>query len=436
MPNSQFPKGLSMPQPLTTIIVGAGHRGLLYASYAKQHPDEFQVIGVADPDPVRRERARELFGFPEANSFATAADLAARGKIADTVINGTMDADHVPTTLPLLEAGYDVLLEKPICPTKDELLTLLQTTRRTGRQVAVGHVLRHAPFYADIRRRVADGEIGDLVTINTTERVSYHHMVSCFVRGKWRNKATSNPMLMSKCCHDLDLIAWMKSGVRPMQVASFGGLMHFRPEYAPAGSGTRCTVDCAIERECDYSARKHYLEQNLWGTYIWHCLEYLGDPTEEDKLKSLSTDNPHGRCVWQCDNDVVDHQSVIAQFADGSVAAHTLTTGTAKPCRTIHLVGTKGEIEGSVEDGAFVVRFPDVRPGHEYTETPVDLNVSMDMHGGGDLRLVGDFLALVRGEQPSLSTTRLEDSVNGHLIAFAADEAMEGSKVVMIEDIG
>jgi predicted dehydrogenase len=175
---------------------------------------------------------------------------------------------------------------------------------------------------------------------------------------------------------------------------------------------------------------------NLWGTYIWHCLEYLGEPTDEDKLTSLSTDNPHGRCVWKCDNDVVDHQSVIAQFADGCVAAHTLTTGTAKPCRTIHLVGTKGEIEGSVEDGAFVVRFPDVRPGHEYTETPVDLNVSMDMHGGGDLRLVGDFLALVRGEQPSLSTTRLEDSVNGHLIAFAADEAMAGNKVVMIEDIG
>jgi len=425
-----------MSQPLTTIIVGAGHRGLLYASYAKQHPDEFEVIGVADPDPVRRERAREIFGFQAENQFESADHLAQRGKIADTVINGTMDADHVPTTLPLLEAGYDVLLEKPICPTKAELLQLLQTTRRTGRKVAIGHVLRHAPFYAEIRQRVAAGEIGDIVTINTAERVSYHHMVSCFVRGKWNQKATSNPMMMSKCCHDLDLIAWMKSGIRPTQVASFGGIMHFRPEMAPEGAGTRCTVDCAIERDCDYSARKHYLEQDLWGTYIWHCLEYLGTPTEEDKIKSLSTDNPHGRCVWKCDNDVVDHQSVIAQFDDGCVAAHTLTTGTAKPCRTIHLVGTKGEIEGEMEEGKYFIRYPDARPGHEYSEAVVDLNVSMDMHGGGDLRLVGDFLALVRGEQPSLSTTQLEDSVYGHLIGFAADEAMEGNRVAMIEDIG
>jgi len=425
-----------MPQPLTTIIVGAGHRGVLYASYATHHPDEFRVIGVADPDPVRRQRAQERFGFSETNCFETAADLAARGKIADTVINGTMDADHVPTTLPLLEAGYDVLLEKPICPTKDELLALLQTARRTGRVVCIGHVLRHAPFYAEIRQRVAAGEIGDLVTVNTTERVSYHHMASCFVRGKWNQKATSNPMLMSKCCHDLDLIGWMKSGIRPLRVASFGSLMHFRPEYAPEGSGTRCTVDCAIEPDCRYSARKHYLEQNLWSTYIWHCLEYLGTPTDEDKLKSLSTDNPHGRCVWKCDNDVVDHQAVIAHFADGCVAAHTLTTGTAKPCRTMHLVGTLGEIEGSVEDGSFVIRYPDVRPGHEYSETVVDMNVSMDMHGGGDLRLVGDFLALVRGEAPSLSTTQLEDSIYGHLIGFAADEAMEGQRVVEIEDLG
>ena len=424
-----------MPQPVTTVIVGAGHRGVGYGSYSQAHPDELQVVGVADPDPVRRARAREIFGFPEANCFETAEQLAAAPRIADTVINGTMDADHVPTSLPLLEAGYHVLVEKPICPTQEELLALLRVARRTGRHVLVGHVLRHAPFYAEVRRRVAAGEIGEIITVNTTERVSYHHMAVGFIRGKWNHKATSNPMLMSKCCHDLDLIAWMKSGVRPVRVASLGSLMHFRPEKAPAGSGTRCLVDCAIEADCPYSARKHYLEQNLWGTYAWHCLEYLGQPTEDDKINSLKTDNPHGRCVWRCDNDVVDHQSVIVEFADGAVAAHTLTTGTAKPCRTLHLVGTLGEIEGSVEDGAFVVRFADARPGHEFTETPVDLNVSMDMHGGGDLRLVEDFVRVVRGEQPSLSTTRLEDSVYGHLIGFAADAAMEEKRVVEIEDL-
>lgn len=425
-----------MSQPLTTIIVGAGHRGLGYGAHSLSHPEDLKVVGVADPDPVRRANAQKKFGFGDDMCFETAGELASRPQLADTVINGTMDLDHVPTTLPLLEKGYHVLLEKPICPTKAELLQLLQTARRTDRRVLVGHVLRHAPFYAEVRRRVAAGEIGEIITVNTAERVSYHHMAVAFVRGKWSRKADGNPMMMSKCCHDLDLIGWMKAGVRPTHVASIGNRMHFRPEQAPEGSGTRCLVDCPIERECDYSARKHYLEMDLWGPYAWHCLEYLGEPTMEDKIQSLSTDNPVGRCVWKCDNDVVDHQSVLIEFADGCIANHTLTTGTAKPCRTIHLVGTKGEIEGCMEDGTFVTRFPDVRPGCEYTETPVTLDATADGHGGGDSRLVADFIRVVRGEQPSLSTTQLEDSIYGHLMGFAADVAMEEKRVVEIEDIG
>lgn len=423
---------MSGRKPLRAIIVGAGHRGVGYGSYSLRHPEELQVVGVADPDPVRRQATRERFGFPEENCFETAAELAARPPVGEVVINGTMDADHVPTTLPLLDAGYDVLLEKPICPTQEELLALRDKVRETGRTVCIGHVLRHAPFYAEIRRRVAEGAIGELIAVNTSERVSYHHMAVGFVRGKWNQRATSNPIMMAKCCHDLDLIAWMKSGVAPQRVASFGSLMHFRPEKAPAGAGTRCLVDCPIERECPYSAYKHYIEQNLWGPYAWHCLEYLGEPTQEDKINSLKTDSPFGRCVWRCDNDVVDHQSVIVEFADGCVANHTLVTGTAKPCRTMHLVGTTGEIEGTMEDGGFVLRYPDARAEHEYEEVPADLNVSMDMHGGGDLRLVEDFLRVVRGEQPSLSTTQLADSINGHLIGFAADVAMLERRVVEI----
>lgn len=422
-------------KPVTAVIVGAGHRGVGYGSYSLTHPDELKVVGVADPDPVRRRATAEKFNLPEASLYETAEELAAGPQIADAVINGTMDADHVPTTLPLLEAGYHVLLEKPICPTKAELLQLLETARRTERKVLVGHVLRHAPFYAEIRRRVADDQIGRIMSVMTTERVSYHHMAVGFIRGKWNRAETHNPILMAKCCHDMDLIAWMKSGVRPVKVASFGSLMYFNEQNAPEGSGERCLVDCEIEADCPYSAYKHYIDQNLWGTYAWHCLEYLGEPTLEDKLNSLKTDNPHGRCVWRCDNNVVDHQTVIVEFEDGAIATHVLTTGTSYPTRTMHLVGTTGEIEGDLDDGTFVLRHPDARKGHEYTEDPVDLNVSSDMHGGGDMRLVEDFVRVVRGQEPSLSTTDVLDSVYGHLIAFAADEAMNEGRVVEIEDV-
>ncbi|MGQ9732149.1 MAG: Gfo/Idh/MocA family protein [Candidatus Zipacnadales bacterium] len=419
--------------PLKAVIIGAGHRSVLYASYAKDHPQELQIVGVADPDPIRRAKVAADYSLPPKACFLTAEELASRPPFADVAINGIMDREHVPTTLPLLEAGYHILLEKPICPTREELLALLDATRRTGRRVFICHVLRYAPFYVAIRERIAAGELGELLSMQTAEHVSYHHMAVGFIRGKWNRRETSNPMLLAKCCHDLDLLCWMKSGIPPTKVASFGALTYFREQNAPPGSGTRCLVDCAIERDCDYSAYKHYIAQGLWRYYAWECLEHLGEPTLEDKVASLKTDNPYGRCVWRCDNDVVDHQAVIVEFADGSVATHNLVGGAARACRKIHLVGTHGEIEGTMEEGAFVVRHAEARKGAEFRQQRIEVNVSRDMHGGGDMRLVADFLRVVRGESPSVSTTDLLDSVYGHLIAFAADEAMATNCVVPID---
>jgi predicted dehydrogenase len=280
---------------------------------------------------------------------------------------------------------------------------------------------------------VLAGEIGEIVSVLTVENVSYHHMAVGFVRGKWNRRQRSNPMLLAKCCHDLDLICWIKSGMAPRRVASHGSLQYFRPEKAPPDSGTRCLVDCQIQDTCPYSARKHYIEQDLWRFYAWESLEHIEDLTVDEKLASLRTDNPYGRCVWRCDNDVVDHQSVIVAFEDGCVATHNMVGGASRPCRVMHLIGTEGEIEGTLEEGGFVVRHPDARAGHEYVETRVDVNVSRDMHGGGDFRLVKDFLSVLRGEPPSISTTHISDSVYSHLIAYAADRAMREHCVVEIE---
>ena len=425
-------------QPITAIIVGAGNRALTYASYALEHPDALKIVGVAEPVEWRRKKTAEIYSLSPEACFTSAAELAERGRIADVIINGTMDREHVPTSLPLLQAGYDLLLEKPFATNEEEVWQLASTARHYGNKVAICHVLRYTPFYVAIRRLLAQQTIGEVLNIQTTEHISYHHMAVAFIRGKWSNRELSgSSLLIAKCCHDLDLLAWMKSGIAPRAVSSFGSLMYFRPERAPQGAGTRCLVDCAIEPECLYSARKHYIDHpQRWRYYVWQELEHIQEPTLEQKIKSLKNGNPYGRCVWKCDNDVVDHQSVIVEFEDGSTATHNMIGGAARPSRSIHILGTRGEIQGVFEESKFVVRHIDPRPGHEYSEEVVDLNVSGDMHGafgghgGGDLRLVEDFMRLVRGEAPSLSTTTLEDSINGHLIGFCADRAMEEKRVV------
>jgi predicted dehydrogenase len=427
-------------EPKTAIIVGAGHRALVYASYAHRFPDQLSIVGVVDPITRRREQVAKEFGLNDDQCLETAQQLAESPRRADFVINGTMDHQHVDTTVPLLDAGYDVLLEKPFATDEKELWTLAAAAKRADRRVAICHVLRYAPFYQAIRERVIEGQIGDVVNVQAVEHVSYHHVVVGFVRGKWSKKDYSrSTMLMAKSCHDLDLIAWMKSGIRPVTVSSFGSNFQFRPERAPAQSGERCVVDCPIESDCLYSARKHYIDHpDRWAFYVWDSIEHIDNPTIEDKLESLKT-SPYGRCVWKCDNDVVDHQSVLIDFEDGATATLNMIGGTARPGRYLHLVGTKGEIAGWVGDNRFSVYRIDPRPGREFSEEVVETGDEGDSsgaaggHAGGDLRLVGDFLRVLRGQEPSISSTDLGDSIAGHLLGFCADRSMEIGETVAVK---
>ncbi|MBA2938719.1 Gfo/Idh/MocA family oxidoreductase [Paenibacillus sp. CGMCC 1.16610] len=422
--------------PVTAIIVGAGHRSLIYASFAEVYPKRFKIVGVVEPDSERRHLTKERFGLSEDNCFADITELVGKPKIADAVINGTMDHLHVSSSIPLLRAGYDIMLEKPIGVSREEVMELYEEAKRLGRKVMICHVLRYAPFYESIRQTIADGIIGDIVSLATTENVTYHHMAMAYVRGKWgRVDKGGSSMLMAKSCHDLDVLAWMKGDVEPVKVSSFGSLLQFRPEKAPSGAGTRCLVDCSIEESCPYSARKHYIEQRLWTAYVTYNTHLGVTMSDEELAESLRKDSPYGRCVWRCDNDVVDHQTVIVEFEDGSTGTHVMTGGTSKPGRSIHIVGTKGEIQGDMEAGSYVIRHPDARKGHIYSEQQIKVGVSEDMHGGGDLLLVDDFVKVLKGDVPSISSTSLEKSLYGHFIGFAADQSRLEQRTVAIKRV-
>jgi predicted dehydrogenase len=315
------------------------------------------------------------------------------------------------------------------------VVDLIRAARQHQRVIMVCHVLRYAPLYRLIKQLLLEGRIGSIVAMHTSENVSYHHMAVAFIRGKWR-RTEANPMLLAKCCHDLDIIAWMMQGNRAKRVASFGSLMQFKPENAPAGSALRCLDGCQIESTCPYSARANYITQGLWDQYAWRSIQHIPHPTVEDKLNSLRTDNPFGRCVWHCDNDVVDHQSVVIEYENGATVTHNMLCATARPTRTIHIVGTKGEIEGDWEAGMIKIRTPHTVPGQGYQEQIIaseDLSSAAKGHGGTDEKIVADFVGLIAGNPAAIGATRIEDSLAGHQLAFAADEALRGRCVVEIQ---
>jgi len=423
-----------MPQkPITAVIVGAGHRAIIYAKLALQKPELLRIVGVADPDPIRREKTREMFGFPEENCFEDAAALAAVPKFADAVINGTMDQQHVETAVPLLEKGYDMLLEKPFATNEAEMRRLVDCVRKKGNKVMICHVLRYTPFYLSIKERVAAGEIGDIINIQMNEHVSYHHLSTSYVRGKWANSDVCHTtMLLAKCCHDIDLMMWMMAETRPVTVCSFGSKFQFKPENALKEAGTRCLVDCPLVETCRYSAKRLYLDQpERWAFYIWDKLEGLEHPTEQDRVNLLKGDSNYGKCIYKCNNNVVDHQSVLVNFASGATGTHNMVGGASKSERRIHIIGTLGEIYGDFEESKFYISKIHPTKTDEKTVEEVDLHVTGDMvgayggHGGGDERLAEDFVNFLQGGKTSLACTSIFDSVAGHLCVYLADRSRE-----------
>ena len=427
---------------IKVVLVGVGDRAKVYAKYSLMEPRKMQVVGLVDPRPEAIIVGKKLYNVPDDHCFSSVDEFLKYPRFADAIINGTMDHLHVQTTIPLLEAGYDVLLEKPFAISEEEVDTLCEIARKNNRFVMICHVLRYAPFYNLIKQQILAGKIGEIINIQMSEEVSYHHMAVSYVRGKWSSeKLCFAPMLLAKCCHDIDLMVWLNSDTVADSVASFGSNYQFAPEKKPEGSADRC-CDCKLERECQFSAFKHYIERDIWGQHPWKCFEGQETvPTRDKKINSLKIDNPYGRCVWACEeHDIVDHQSVIVNFKNGSTGSLNMVGGASEGVRDIRIIGTKGEIIGNAKKQKFIVQTinPNIDELLDIEEFDIeeikDIDGMKGSHGGGDLRLVADFIDHLQTDNYSIACTEVTDSAIGHKIIFAAERSRKTGEIVKIKE--
>jgi predicted dehydrogenase len=400
-------------------ILGAGNRGVgAYGAYLLRRPDIAQLVAIADPRSDRLQAAGAQHGVAPEHLYPSWEELLRRETDLDAIIVATPDALHLQPALAAMRSGVSILLEKPICPTEPDVRRLLAAARRHGADITVAHVLRYTPFFARIKELLDRGVIGQLQTVRHTEQVGYWHFAHSYVRGNWRRTDESSPMILAKACHDFDILQWL-IGAPCVELNSYGALSHFRAEQAPEGSTDRCDQGCKVERTCPYSAPRIYLEKLPPADRWPHNVVSL-DTTPEGLATALH-EGPYGRCVYRCDNDVADHQVVSLRFANGVDASLTVSGFTRENTRTIHLMGSHGEILGNFIANEITVsdfRIDDMRTSQ--------LTVPSDsLHGGGDEGLTADFIGRVqdrlrRGESAA-PLTSLEQSVASHFMAFAAE---------------
>ncbi|MEN8156626.1 MAG: Gfo/Idh/MocA family oxidoreductase [Bacteroidota bacterium] len=405
-------------EPVTAVVLGAGNRGNAYASYAEKFPDELKIVGVAEPIPHRREQFSKRYNIKKRYQWVTWEHALEIPKFADALIITMPDDLHYQPALQGMEAGYDLLLEKAMAQTWQECKEILHQSKKQESIVAICHVLRYTSYFRKIKEIVDSGALGEVVSIQHLEPVHHIHMAHSFVRGNWRNKELSNSMILSKSCHDTDILRWIV-GKPCKRVSSFGSLKHFREDKAPEGSTARCTDGCKAEATCPYSAKRIYLENKSWLVHL-----DIADHEDETILNALKT-GPYGKCVYHNDNNVVDHQVMIMDFDDEITASFNMEAFTSYGGRKTRIFGTKGDIIGD-EQTLTSTKFLT----GEQKKWDVSMGTDLESgHGGGDYGLVHDFVQAISQQDASLLTSTIDASVESHLMGFMAEESrLNGGK--------
>jgi predicted dehydrogenase len=336
------------------------------------------------------------------------------------VINTLMDPLHAPSAVKALNLGYHMLLEKPMATSLEDCIRIDQAARANGNIVSVCHSMRYHRTYQKVKELIDAGAIGQMISFDQLEAVEPIHQSHSFVRGNWGNQSRSSFMLMTKSCHDMDVLAWLVRR-KCLKVSSFGSLTYFRADQAPPGAGQRC-VDCSIESDCMYSAIKIYVTGNTgWAPYDMSKLN------SEQRRAYLAT-SPLGRCVWHTDNDVVDHQVVNFLF-DGEITGTFTMTAFATEGRYLRFHGTKGWLRASIDNNQIdLVQFPD-------NKQTIQLAPLGGTHGGADSNVMDNFIAALRAHDPNAVLTTTTQSLETHKIAFAAETARLESRVVDLAEL-
>lgn len=404
-------------------IAGVGSRGKnAYGLELLNMKDRAKVVAVADIDPERLALAGDAHGVPDEMRFPSAEAMLAMPKLADAMLVCTQDRQHVPHAVAALKKGYDVMMEKPISPKLEDLQEITKVARENGRRVVVCHVLRYTPFFQTIKKTIDSGVLGEVVSIQALENVRYWHQAHSFVRGNWRREEDTSPMILAKCCHDLDYLVWL-CGKKCERVSSYGSLMYFKKSNAPEGAALRCTQGCKAKESCPYDAEKIYLTNKdtgiLCGNVEWPIDVLAENPTEE-KIRHAIETGPYGRCVFHCDNDVVDHQIVNMQMEGGASLSLTMSAFTSIGGRTIKVMGTLGDLWGDMHENRIRIGI--------FGKEPRIIDLGREEkdfagHGGGDRLLMEQFVDLMQGKEPDGTITTLETSVESHLVALAAEKS-------------
>ena len=410
----------------TIVLVGAGNRGRgIFGQYALNNPHRAKFVGVVEPDADRRAEFAKAHAIPAAMQFTSVSDLFAKHpeKVADALIIATIENVRAEPIRLGMAAGYAVLCEKPLGLSASETVAVTDAAKEHGGLFMVCHQMRYTPLYRTLKRLVASGDYGRVVNIEHTENLDFEHMAHSYVRGFFNNDALT-PMILAKSCHDMDLLLYLTEKT-PVRLASFGSLFHFKPENAPEGAPDFCLDGCPAANSCPYDVRRAYFRPDTDAAY----LRQMGVIRDRDHLLELLKTSRFGRCVYRCDNNVVDHQVCVIEFDGGVTASFTMAGHNGIERRRTRIQLTDAEIE--LDSSRKTIEIRRFSTGEHEILTPPS---GGGTHGGGDRLIMENFVDAIMTGRAEFNLTSVAESLDSHLMAFAAEASRLNGQSVVLAD--
>ncbi|MDE5744997.1 MAG: Gfo/Idh/MocA family oxidoreductase [Paramuribaculum sp.] len=400
-----------MGKPVDIAIIGAGNRGCKYLHLLAGMPDKVTVAAIVEPDARRAAHAATILrnaGLPEPVVFADCEDMLSDCSPTAAII-ATPERGHYSQAMQLLDKRVNILIEKPVATTIEECEAIAEKAKEAGVVAGVCHVLRYHPYFSELIRIATDGSLGEVVSVSHRLGVGIDRACHTFVRGPWGIPRLTSSMILSKGCHDLDLVTAI-TGSRAEKVYSVGGKHFFTGEKRPAGAAARC-INCTAEKDCRFSAVDLYRRRKEWiGGFI-----PADSGTVAEEIERQLREGNYGRCVFACENEAVDRQIVTVAFENGAVATVTMNLFTAEDSRDTHICLTGGEIHGN---GRRIKIFP-----LRGEKTVIDFSDQAEApyHAGADKAVLEDFIKAI--------------TTPGYKMLATIDEVMESHRICMLATV-
>lgn len=362
-------------------IIGLGARIASLLPRMRTACPDFNLLAVADPGPGQEARLAEA---NPVDHYKDPAEMLARHSF-DLIMIGSPNHLHLDHLRQALKTETPhIFVEKPVVISLDETLELarLLAAHDGVNRVAVGMVLRYSALYRALRNAQAEGQLGEIMSIEASEHIGPYHG-SFFMRDWRRDSARSGGFMLEKCCHDLDLYQGV-AGTRATRVVSFGGRKKYLPERRPN--------------------------------------------TPLDYLKEMSPRWGGTDDAFSGEGDLVDFQTALIEYESGASLAFHTNMNVPDEFRRFAVIGTDGMAEGDFIRNFFKLTRSD--DGAVLSDDPaIGADGSQVGHYGADQAMAEDLCAYYDGRLPTLPLT-ITDALESGVTALAVDHARKKGQVV------